>query len=232
MKNYLYLLLIVVLLTTVACSDNEERNTINVQGFSELTYEPDQAEVWIGISVLKESAEESQNEVNLVTKNIVDELKLKSFNKIQTETLTLYEEKEWTQDEGSISKGWRATQTLKVKTSDMDKVGEIIDISVSNGANQINNINFGLTEAKEREYKQQAIAEASKDARAKAQTMAESLDVKLGDIISVSEGSFNYIPYRYDMKSSLAGDMVQEAAVIMPQEINVNANVNLVYEIK
>ena len=117
----------------------------------------------------------------------------------------------------------------------MKKVGKIVDIAVTNGANQINNINFGLSEEKEQEYKKQALAEATKNAKSKAETIAQSLDVKLGKIKSVSESSFRYMPYPVAMEAKAGGDFAideAEAAVVMAKDVTVTATISLVYNIK
>jgi uncharacterized protein YggE len=223
-----------VLLIALAGCQQTEGNTINVEGSSEITVEPDEAEVWAGISIVKDSAEEAQTEANKVINAIIDGLRYKGIKEedIETERLNLYEEREWTRDEGSKVVGWRASQTLKVKTTDMDKVGTIVDVAVTNGANQINNINFGLSEEKEQEYKKEALAEATRNAKSKAETIAESLGVSLGKIKTVSESSFQYRPYVYAMEAKAAGAAaVEEAAVVMPQDVSVTARISLVYNI-
>lgn len=226
-------ILMLLLISLVGCQQQE--NTINVDGNAEINVKPDEAEVWAGISIVKNSAEEAQSEANKVINAIVDGLRYKGFDEkdIQTESLSLYEERTWTQDEGSKVIGWRASQTVKVKTTDMDKVGTIVDIAVTNGANQINNINFGLSEEKEQEYKQKALAEATKNAKSKAETIAQSLGVKLGKIKSVSESSFRYMPYAVPLEAKAGADFVEEAqaAVVMPRDVTVTATISLVYNI-
>ena len=229
--KYAIIGMLVILLVLAGCQQ-KDGNTINVDGSSEITAKPDKAEVWAGISILENTAEEAQNEANKVINAIIDGLRYKGISEqdIQTESLNLYEERTW-EDGESKTVGWRATQTLKVKTTDLTKVGTIVDIAVNNGANQINNINFGLSEAKEQEYKKQALAEATKNAKAKAETIAESLGVKLGKIKSVSESSFNYIPYMYAMEKAAGAPAVAEAATVMPQDVTVTATISLVYNI-
>ena len=150
---------------------------------------------------------------------------------IKTEQLSLYEERKWTRDEGSKVIGWRATQVLKIKTKDLTKVGEIVDIAVSNGANQINNIQFKLSEEKEKEYKKQAIAKATTNAKEKAETIAESLGVSLGKIKTVSEANFYARPYAVALEAKAGAEIVEEAAVVMPGDVSVTANINLVYHV-
>jgi len=230
-RNILIGMLVILALT--GCQQ-QESSTVNAQGNAEISVEPDQAEVWAGVSIVRDTAEEAQNQANKAINNILAGLKQEGISEtsIKTERLSLYEERTWTEDEGSKVVGWRASQTLKIKTTDLDNVGTIVDISVKNGANQINNINFGLTEAKEQEYKKQALAEATKNAKSKAETIADSLGVRLKNIKSVSESSFNYMPYMYAMEAKAVGtEMVAEAASVMPGDVTVTATISLVYNI-
>ena len=228
------ILLVIALIGLTGCQQEKEEQTLNVQGNSELTFDPDEAEVWAGISIVKDTAEEAQSEANKVVNAIIDGLRYKGISEddIETERLNLREERTWTKDEGQKVIGWRATQTLKVKTTDLTKVGTIVDVAVNNGANQINNINFGLSEEKEQEYKKQALSEAAKNAKEKAEILAESLGAKLGKIKTVTESNFYYRPYMYAMEETVGLDAVKEAATVMPSDVKVTANVNIVYYLK
>lgn len=224
--------LFIALVALTGC-DLTESNVINVEGESEITVDPDQAEVWAGISIVKDSAEEAQNEANKVINAIVDGLRYKGISEedIETERLSLYEERRWEYGKSEII-GWRATQTLKIKTTDLNKVGTIVDVAVDNGANQINNINFGLTEERQRGYEQEALAEATKNAKEKAEVIASSLGAKLGKIKSVSESRYYYRPYAYAMAETVGAKAVEEAAQVLPGDVTVTGHVNLVYEVK
>lgn len=210
-------------------------NTIEVDGASELTFDPDQAEVWAGVSILKQTANEAQNEANKAINDIIAGLKYAGISEkdISTEQLYLGEEREWKNGESKVV-GWRASQTLKVKTTDLTKVGTIVDVAVKNGANQINNINFGLSDAKNQEYKQRALADAAANAKEKAETIASSLGVKLGKIKTVTESNYNYRPYTYAMKASAgaAEDMAAEAAQVLPSDVSVSGTIHVVYYVK
>jgi len=231
MKKIMMVFLVIALVALTGCQQGEG-NTINVQGNSELTVEPDEAEVWAGISIVKDTAEEAQNEANKVINAIIDGLKQKGFTDIETERLNLYEERTWTKDEGNKIVGWRASQTLKIKTSDLTKVGEIVDVAVNNGANQVNNINFQLSEEKEQEFKKQALAEATTNAKEKAVTIAESLGVSLGKIKTVSESGYYARPYAVMMEAKAGADAVEEAATVLPEDVTVTANIQLVYHVR
>ncbi len=234
-KIILGILFISVLLALTGCLNlgDKEENTINVQGSAELKVDPDEAEVWAGVSFVKDTAEEAQAEANKVVNDILDGLRYKGITEddIETTQLSLREEYSWNEGKREII-GWRATQTLKVKTTDMNKVGTIVDVAVDNGANQINNINFGLSDELEKEYKKQALTDAAKNVKEKAETIAESLGVKLGSIKTVSESSYHYMPYRYAMAETAGAKAVDEATAVMPSDVTVTANIAIVYNIK
>lgn len=225
------ILAVSILLALVGCVQiPSNENTINVKGDAELTVDPDEAEVWMGISIIKDTAEEAQSEANKIVNDVIDGLRYKGFTEgdMETERISLYEEREW--DEGtSTIVGWRATQTIKVKTIDMNKIGTIVDVAVENGANQINNINFGLSEENEQEYKKQALTEAAQNAKDKAETIAEGLGVRLGKIKTVSESNYYIAPYRYAMAETAGDAMIKEATNILPQEVTVTASISIQY---
>ncbi|MEE9525714.1 MAG: SIMPL domain-containing protein [Candidatus Woesearchaeota archaeon] len=221
----------IVMLAITGCTGGQ---TINVSGDSEILVDPDQAEVWAGISIVKLSAEEAQSEANKVINDIIDGLRYKGISEddIATERLSLYEERRYENGKSTVV-GWRATQTLKITTEDLDKVGTIVDVAVNNGANQIQNINFGLSDEKEQEVKKEAIAKATTNAKDKAEAIADSLDVRLGKVKTVSEADHYYRPYMYAMEAKAAGDaVIQEAAAIMPDKVSVTGQISLVYSVR
>ncbi|MBW2966705.1 SIMPL domain-containing protein [Candidatus Woesearchaeota archaeon] len=230
MKKIIFAVLIVALIGLAGCQ--QQGNVINVDGNSEITVDPDEAEVWAGVSVVDVSADLAQEEVNKIINDIVDGLRYKGISEddMSTERLSIYEERRWEEGKSKVV-GWRATQILKIKTTDMNKVGTIVDVAVDNGANQIQNINFGLSSEKEAEYKKQAIAEATKNAKEKAETIADSLGVRLGKIKTVSTSDYYYRPYAYAMEKASGDEAVAEAAVVMPGDVTVTARIILVYGI-
>jgi len=232
MKKILGLLGILMIVSLVGCVQPND-SVITVSGESTLTFDPDQAEVYAGVSIVGITADAAQNEVNVKINAIVDGLRSKGIleKDIETQQLNLYEERRWRNGEYK-SDGWRATQVLVIKTSDLHKVGEIVDVVVSNGANQIQNINYGLSKEKEQEFKQQALAEATKNAKDKAETIALSLGVKLGKVKSVSESNYYYEPYRFAFAEVAIDKVVSEAAQILPRDVDVRGQITLVYTVK
>lgn len=220
-------------------------STIQSQGSYYTTVTPDLAKVWVGVTVLKPTAKEAQDEENEIIQNIINSLVNQGIplSDIETDSISLYEEScaypveiyssYRYPDEKCNGSGYRATQNLKIKTNDFSKVGTIVDIAVNNGANQIYNVEFYLSSAKENQYKQNALSEATKNARQKAEAMAEGSGAKLGRVISISENQYYTMPYSYGMKNNLAGQAaIDEASTILPQGVSVSADVNVVYGLR
>lgn len=230
--SMLSLLLITIFL--LGCQTTPNPDTINVAGHAEMTVAPDLAKVYAGISILKPTAAEAQAEADRAINAIITGLRTKNIaeSDIETENLNLNEEKEWIQNESQMrSMGWRATQTLKIKTSDLTKVGDIVDVAVTNGANQINSIEFYLSTTKDDQSKQLVLAKATQNAKNKAQTMAENLGVKLDKIISASESNYGIVPYKYMMANNVGAAAVSESAKVLPSDVTVSADMTLVYSI-
>ncbi len=233
--NGLLCLLILLLFLGGCQTTTKDTDTINVAGHADMTIAPDLARVYAGISILKPTAAEAQAEADKAINSIIDGLRYKGIAErdIETENLNLYEEKEWFEKGSQMrSMGWRAAQTLKIKTADLAKVGDIVDVAVNNGANQINSIEFYLSTAKDDESKQLVLAKATQNAKKKAQTMADNLEVQLGKIVSASESNYGYMPYRYTMANNVGMEAVKESATVMPSDVTVSADMTLVYAIK
>ena len=231
--NYAFVAILAALLIVIAGCQPSQQNTISVTGDSEIKVDPNQAQVWAGYTIVNDTAAAAQADVNSVIGAMISGLKAEGIAEkdIETQQLSLYEETTWT-EAGSKSLGWRATQTLKITTADMTKVGKIVDIAVANGANQINNIDFSLTPDKEQLYKQQALAEATANAKSKAETIAASLGTTLGNIVSVSEAQYYYTPYRYAMGDVAMSSAPEKAASVTPQQVSVTGQISLVYAVK
>jgi len=120
--------------------------------------------------------------------------------------------------------------TVTVTVRDLENVGSVLDAAVQAGANNINGIQFDIADREAAQ--QQAMTAAMENAQARAEVLAESAGVQLGDILSLQSylGSSTPVPYGkgYDMA-------VQEAAMsvpVSPGEMQIMVDVSVVYEIR
>jgi len=70
--------------------------------------------------------------------------------------------------------GYRASNTVSVRTDDLSLVAPVIDAALDAGANQLEGVSFGLQD--DQVVKQQALRQAIEEAHGKADAMADALD--------------------------------------------------------
>jgi uncharacterized protein YggE len=119
--------------------------------------------------------------------------------------------------------GYTVRNSLSVRVRDISNVGVILDTSVTLGVNEGGNINF--TNADPSAVITQARVEAVKDAKSKAETLAEAAGVKIGNLMEISEQSFNPRPTpmaRAEMSMARASDAVPVATGENTYKVNVN----------
>lgn len=152
---------------------------------------------------------------------------------IETSSYNIYPDYDWSSGSQKL-KGYKTSNILKITTKDFSKIGRIVDVSIDNGATLIQSINFELSQDKQNEIKQEAIAKASEDARTKAEATAQGLNAKLGKVKSVTISDYNYYPYPYFMADASVGvaEARKAASVeIAPGKLEVTANVNVIFEL-
>jgi uncharacterized protein len=250
-KSAMLIILLTMTLFLLGCvnvdSASPKERTISVDGTVELNVQPDQAEINMGVFKLDPVAAKAQADASAVTAQVISALRKEGIpaEDIQTDQLYLYEDRSYdyginynpskngavVNTSGSI---WRATQTLKVRTTDLSKVGDLIDASIAGGANQINSITFSLTKDNELKFKKQALIKASSASKEKALAIAQGLELSLGRIKSVVESGTSYYPYytNYQQSMSLGGSgPAANSQDILPHEVSVTGHVTVVYEI-
>jgi uncharacterized protein YggE len=119
--------------------------------------------------------------------------------------------------------------TVYVTIRDLDKLGELLDIVIAAGANTVNSVQFDV--ADKDEALKTARADAVKDAREKAQELADAAGVKLGDVQTIS--FFDNVAYPvFDGKGGGGGVAAEAAVPIQPGQLTFTVTVNVTYEIK
>ncbi|VVB73803.1 Uncharacterised protein [uncultured archaeon] len=211
--------------------------TISVTGTASMTVQPDEAVVYVqAVTRSNDSAEEAKSLNAEVSDAVLTSLLKAGVDRgdIETQGFSVYPEYDYLQDRGQVLKGYVATNSMKVTAKDFDDVGKIVDVSVDSGA-LISYINYELSAAKTNEYKALVLADASKDARNKAEAIVAGLGKSLGDLVSVSASNYNYMPYAvYDERatgSAPSADVKQIATDLPPANVDVSATVQVTYQV-
>ena len=214
---------------------SEQKNSISVSGNAKLEVDPDQAEVFLRIETFNEKADNAKNENAKISDTVVKALKKEGIKDNEIETASFYLSPRYRWDQNSnknILEGYTATKILKVTTTEIEKAGKIIDTAVDSGANGVDSVRFGLTKEKQKEVSGEALIRASQVAKEKAESLANSVGVNLGKVISIQESNFNYVTYDYAPRMDMMEAAKSAPTQIEPGKVEVDAFVSIAYEIK
>lgn len=216
-------------------SGSVSEQTVSASGNYQKAVAPDQVVIYVLVQTRDNiSADNAKNENARISDNVMTALIKAGLEKkdIETEYYNIYPEYDWSDGSQKLI-GYVASNSLKITTKDFANAGKIVDGAVNAGA-LINNINFELSNEKSNEYKAVALAEASKDAKIKAESIAAGLGKSLGKLVSVSANDYNYYPYPIYARSEMAGgsDAMKVATDINPQNVDISASATVVYEIR
>ncbi len=209
---------------------------VSATGNSELSVMPDKAIVRIKVETDGKTAQIAQDKNTEIMAKVQSALKRAGVDSkdIESDQYNLYPWQEWDSiTQRSVDKGYKLYHTIKVTTDDFEKVGELITVAVDAGANGIENIQFDLSEAKQAEVKKEALQQASKNAKEKAQAIADGLGVRLGELQSIQESAFNYGPIYRGMEavSMDMGGKISAPVPIQPENLDITATVSVSYRI-
>ncbi len=124
--------------------------------------------------------------------------------------------------------GYRVVHHVNVEVRNLEIVGKVVDRVLQVGANRFSGIAWGLQN--EQPTKLEVLKQASAKAQAKAEVLAQALNLKLVRMINVSEGGVSPSPPEGRYRMAMAMDSGGEASV-SAGEISIRGSVLLVYEI-
>jgi hypothetical protein len=123
-----------------------------------------------------------------------------------------------------------ARNSITVTLNDLSKVGATIDAATQAGANNIDGVSFTLRQ--DRTARGRALAEATREAIAKANTLAQALGGRVVRIVAVQEGGANFPhPVIYAQQEIFAAAKVADTPIEVGT-LEINSQVQLVAEIE
>ena len=214
-------------------SAGPKRRTLMVTGNGQVAGAPDQAVIRLGATAQLEEAAAAQLRVNEVMQKALEAIEKVGIARrsIRTTGLTLtpiYAPQKSSQPIEPRVVAYRAGNTIEVTAEDLKLVGRIIDAGITAGANQLQGVSFGLKD--DLPQRTRALAMAAKEAETKANTIAQTLGIRLAGVVEVTEGGVHVVPQReYFGAKAMAADFVRTP--VEPGEVQVQATVTVRYEI-
>ena len=203
---------------------------IEVDGTGEARGTPDLATLNLAIETHAATAEEAAGRNGALAEKIIGALKLKLDGKGKISTGGYSLNPEYDQRPGRESKivGYTAQNSITTETGALDLLGALIDAAISAGANRVNYLNFALKD--DSKVRSEAIAIATRDAKAQADALAAALGVKLGKVVKATTiEAARPIPMQR-MGLAMAAERV--ATPVEPGEVTVPVTVSLTFYIE
>jgi hypothetical protein len=208
------------------------RDTITVSGTAELKVDPDKADLWLTVEASGNDASAAQAALQLKSNKVIDALKEAGVAESDMETtgFSVYPDYQWNPQTGENTiKGYKASHSIKVNVRDFTKVGTYADVAGGAGA-LVNNVQYGLTDAKKKAFDEQALAQAAASAKQKAESLTSSVGAKLGKVVAIQESNVYYPPMPYFDRMAIAeASGAGKATEILPGPQTVTATVTVTY---
>jgi len=184
MKTFLLVLSLISYTTLASVIPNEPH--IYVEGTSEFGIFPDQIKISVSLSSVNLDAETAKTEVDQRSLKLFEAVKKLNVEKgdITATPLQINPAFEY-EDRKKIDKGTRVNRNVDITLKDLKKYPQLNDILVKTGiTSKISSI---VEVSNERELKKKALMLALKDARIKAESLAELQNKSIKDVHSISE---------------------------------------------
>lgn len=205
--------------------------SIVVEGSSSTNVVPDIATVSVNVESSADTVALAQQENTEVIDSILTQLKDLEIDDadIQTSFYNVYEDEVWNPDTYEYeSRGWIVYQELTIKVRDIEMVSDVLAIAGDSGATGISGPNYSVDDTNDQKDSNRAMA--IRDARNKAEAIADDLGVELGDIIDYYEwesgDDYYYDSYVYEEAAGRGG-----VATVEPGSEEVELTVNITFEL-
>lgn len=189
--------------------DNSVQRLITLNGHGEVRKAPDMAMINIGVTTTAETAAQALSSNTEKMKAVLATIKSAGVDDkdVQTSDFMINPRIDYGNNSSSTPQppktvGYDVVNNVSVAVRKIDALGDILDKVVASGSNQINGIQFTVTDADK--VLDVARTAAVADARRKAELYASAAGVTLGDIVSLNEASASPMPVPMRAKAMMA----------------------------
>lgn len=200
-------------------SDNNVHNKeMTLTGQGQVTAVPNIAVIHLGVNTRGEILTNVQAENAQITQSVIQALQRMGVTEIKTIQYSI--DKIYDYEDGrQIDRGYNVRNILELRTSDLDRVGSIIDAAVNAGANVVELISFDVSNREY--YYQQALNMAIRNAMQKAKSITINLGIAQDPVpVRIVENSS--LPIQPVLRRELAA-----TTPIMPGNIVIEAFVTV-----
>lgn len=227
------LLIAFVSLSTTAETVEKDKGYISVNESVTKEVSPNQAEISIGIETSDKSLQKASTDNKNISNKVFSNLKsiLGSNDYIKTNNYSAKPQYSYTKDNKKVLDKYMVSNTVTVKTKNIELVSKLIDTAIAQGATNVENLQFSATDTDN--SCNEALAELTKKAYTQAGSVAKSINSQITGVKSINATcSLDNGPrpmYGMMMKSTM--DSVA-ATPIESGKIKIYANIDASFYVK
>ena len=219
---------------TPGSNDNRRVTRVMIVGDSIVQAQPDTAILTISVVSQNHAALQAQQDNATKTDAVVRALKAAAGAgaEVKTSGYSVQPQRVYKENQPPTITGYEVRNTVTVTTSDLNKVGAIVDAAAQAGSNDIAGIAFTLRQ--DRQARDRALSEATQVAVGKARMIATALGGRVVRIVEVQEEGFQQRPpvpiYQADTFA-----VAQKSAVATPIEVGsleITSRVQVIAEVE
>ena len=210
--------------------------TISATGSSTTSVMPDLVTIQFGVDTEKKTAQEAISSNSELMNTVVSAIESAGVSKdeISTAGFSIYPvyndsiPDPKTGVHQSVLSGYRASNTLYVKTTKLSSAGTIVDTAVGAGANRVDNVSFSLSPDKQQSVQDDLLGKAVLNAKDRAQKALAPLNQKIIGVKMVSLSDFSSPPPIY-YGAVPGAAMMDKSTPVFSANQDVSVTVNVVF---
>ncbi|QUW22005.1 SIMPL domain-containing protein [Sporosarcina sp. Marseille-Q4063] len=204
----------------------QQKRVMTVIGIGSFSITPDTVQIQLEVRTESKQLSQAQQENADLMSQVIESLLELGIAREDIQTVSYNISPQYDYVEGQqIFRGYEVINSINVTIKNIEQAGTIIDTAVRNGVNQVSNIRF--TVENEQIPYQEALSLALKNALAKAQTIANTIQLKLDPhpIKIVETMKEEPILFR-----SFAANEMRATTPIEPGQIDIKATVEVQFQ--
>lgn len=217
--------------TTINQEAQPAIRTLSVNGVGQVSITPDIAYIYIGVHSEGAAASEAVDENKVQTSAVIKAIKDAGVDEkdINTTNFSIWPSQQYSPEGAITGTIYMVDNTVYVVVRDLARLGDLLDSTISAGANTINSIQFDI--ADDSAAVKEARVKAVEDAKVQAQELADAAGIALGEIQNIS--FYDNSPYPvYEGKGGGGGYDAAASVPIQPGQLSISVSVSINYGIK
>ena len=213
---------------------NPINSTLSVSGMATTKVKPDKIILSLGVETTNKTADEALSSNSKLMSKTLAALKAAGVreNETSTSSFSISPNYNYSQASRGILTGFTASNSVIIESNGINRTSKWIDTAISAGANNINSIDFTLSDKKQKAITNSLITQSIDNAKEKARIAASALGLKVIGVKSINFIEFSppTIPQQQSFLAKAAPTSPNAASTpIIPGEQEIAQNIDIVF---